>query len=424
MALTPFYGFSYFGQNTPGALTDDGSKYTGADRLLLDRMLHGLAAGSRHLHEYDAIDEPNTPTADLGTSGGLPGGTAYSYVVTYVDTEGLESLPSAEVTVTTPAVLPAPDAPDLDDEDGDGLPLDGTLPAGLWFYAVTALRGTEESPLSPQISITTVVDGAVSVLLPAPPVDTSINAQVWRMSPADIGWTRIGVLPFVEGDPFLDDGSVTANLNADDPLQQPPVTNTGQDIYSVTVTLAVPDQDLATTRRITAWRLYRTETSGAYPAASLVHHVNDLDDPGDTGDPTLPLVITWTDEGDILLDGAPPLASQSLQLAPYVFDVVDTTLPAYASYPRGYPLMHGGQLYVRGATSWVLVSGTSTAGSVQIFTQDIPDTTWSISHTYDYFPDVDVVDSDGNRVFADVHHDTGLVTITAEYAFAGTAHLS
>ncbi len=422
MALTPFYGLSYFGGNTPGALTDDGSKFTGSDRILLDRMLHALATGSRHVRDYDSISDPDAPTAVVGTDGGLPGGSTYHYVVTYFDEDGLESLPSEEATVTTPDVLVEPDEPALDDEDELGLSLTGTLPAGLYFYALTALRGGEESGLGTQISLTTLDTGGIRVTLPAPPPG-AVTAQVWRMSADDIGWTRVGQIPFVESNHFDDDGSVPANPNADDPAQQPPISNSGEDVYSVTVTLAVADQHLVTDKKITAWRLYRTETSGAYPAASLVHHVVDLDDPLDSGDPDLPLVVAWVDEGDVLIDGVPPMTSQSLQLTPYTFDTV-ATLPPYLEYPVGYPLVYAGQLHIRGNAGWVPVAGGGGSGEVVIFAQDTPETTWTIPHTFPYWPAVALTDSAGRQVTADVQHADGVVTVTADIAFAGKAHLS
>ncbi len=423
MALTPHYGLSFFGGNTPGALTDDGAKFTGADRLLLDRMLHALAGSHRHVREYQSISDPGTPTAVVGTDGGLPAGATYFYAVTYVDEDGLESLPSEEVQVTTPVAIPPPDSPLLDDEDDTGTPFGGDLEPGLYCYALTALNGDEESILGPQVSITLIDAGSsVQVTLPEPP-STGVEAQVWRMAAADAGWTRIGVVPFTAGGTFLDTGATPSNPNADDPTQSPPATNSGQDVYSVTVTLAVPDQVLATDREITAWRLYRTETSGAWPAASLVQHVVDTTDPSGNNNPAYGLVTSFIDDGDVLLDGLPPTTSQAMVLAPYVFDNV-ATLPPYAGYPLWYPVIFGGQLYARGPSGWLPLSGGSGSGAVQIFHQDVPAAVWTIPHTYPYPPAVTVTDSTGRQVLAEISHTDGVVTVTAESDFAGTAHLS
>jgi hypothetical protein len=359
MALTPYYGFSFFGGNTPGALTDDGAKFTGADRILLDRMLNALATSNRHQRDYQSVNDPATPTAVVDDDGGLPAGATYYYVVTYVDADGLESLPSAQVMVTTPVAIPPPDSPTLTDEDGDGVPLGGALEPGLYFYALTALAGDEESIMGPQVSITLIDEGSsVEITLPDPP-GVGLDAQIWRMAAADVGWTRIGTTTFTGAATFVDDGSVPANLNSDDPSQAPPATNTGQDIYSVTVTLNATDQALATDRDITAWRLYRTETSGAWPAASLVQHVVDTTDPSGQNDPAFGLVIEFTDDGDILLDGLPPTTSQAMTLAPYVFDHVDV-LPDAADYPEFYPLVFDNRIYTNVAGVWTQLSDEAT----------------------------------------------------------------
>ncbi len=422
MALTPYYGFSFFGGNTPGALTDDGAKFTGADRILLDRMLHALASSHRHLREYQSISDPGTPTAVVDDDGGLPAGATYFYVVTYVDEDGLESLPSDEVQVSTPVAIPPPDAPLLSDEDDTGTPFGGALTPGLYFYALTALHDDEESILGPQVSITLIDDGSsVEVTLPDPPA-TGVEAQVWRMAANDAGWTRIGVVPFATAGTFLDAGTTPSNPNADDPTQSPPATNSGQDVYSVTVTLAAPDQVLASDRQIAAWRVYRTETSGAWPASSLVAHVVDTTDPSGSNDPSYGLVTQFRDDGDVLLDGLPPTTSQAMALAPYVFDNV-TALPPYAGYPAWYPVIFGGQLYARGPSGWIPLGGSG-SGSVQIFHQDIPAATWTIPHTYPYPPAVTVTDSTGRQVLSDISHATGVVTVTHDFDLAGTAHLS
>ncbi len=418
MALTPYYGLSFFGGNTPGALTDDGAKFTGADRLLLDRMLHALATSHRHLREYQSISDPGTPTAVIDDDGGLPAGATYYYVVTYIDEDGLESLPSEEVQVTTPVALAPPDAPTLTDEDSGGTPFGGALTPGLYFYALTAVNGVEESILGPQVSITLVDAGSsVQVTLPAAPAGAP-EAQLWRLAANDVGWTRVGTTAFTLGGTFLDNGSVPANLNAADPTQAPPATNSGQDIYSVNVTLAVPDHVLAT--ELSAWRLYRTETSGAWPAASLVQQVVDRTVEGDLSSP---LVVSWKDDGDVLLDGLPPTTSQGVQLTPYVFDNVNA-LPLYTGYPLWYPVIYGGALYVRGPSGWLPLSGGGGSGTVQIFQQDVPSASWLIPHSFPYPPAVSVTDSLGREVLVEVAHNPGQVVVMAAYAFAGTAHLS
>ncbi len=421
MALTRNFGLNYFGGTTPGGLDEDGGKFTGQDRIAIDRMLKALATSSRHRHTSDTITDPATPTATLGTDGGLPGGVTYAYCVTFVDADGLESLPSQEVVVSTPDVLEEPDEPFLAEAEGGG-----SLAAGLYYYALTAIRGEEESVQGGQTSITLDLDASGVVLtLPAPPAGAT-SFQIWRMNAADVGWTRIAVVGATEGSTYTDTGTVPANTDADDPAQQPPLTNLGVAIYNVQIELDPADIAVVTApgSRIAAWNIYRTETPTAYPAASLVHHVVDRNDPLDTGDPSLPLITSYSDDGDILLDGVPPLASTQMQIAPYVFDHVDS-LPDHTQYPLWYPLVYANQLYVKTASGWLNVGGGGGgSGEVVMFTQDTQSTDWSIPHSFPYPPAVDIVDSDGHRVEADVIHTTGLVTIHGDIPFSGTAHLS
>src|SRR5205823_3200381 len=163
--------------------------------------------------------------------------------------------------ITTPDILVAPEAPDPVE-----VPTSGTLPAGLYYYALTALRGSEESPLGTQTSIT-LTDNTSAVALTLPAVPTGATTfQLWRMNAAD-------------------------------------------------VRLDSADAAIVTAGAVAAWRVYRTETPSAYPEDALVQHVIERDDPYDTGDPGLPLVTHWRDEGGLLTSGVPPLSSTQMQLA-------------------------------------------------------------------------------------------------------------
>jgi len=363
VALTANYGLNYFGGDVPGTITDDGAKFTGSDRVTIDRLFKALASSTRHRRPTGSELAANQPTAALGTAGGLPGGRTYAYCVALVDENGLETAVGPEVLISTPDILVAPDEPDIEEIE------DGTLQPALYFYGLTALRGTEESPLSAQISITLDEAAGVRLTLPTPPAGAD-NYQVWRAAAGDVGWTRIAVVAATGATTFDDDGSVPANTNADDPAQAPPVTNAGVAIYSITITLATEDAALCTDRAISAWRLYRTETPSAYPANALVHHVVDLDDPGDTGDPDLPLVTEWVDEGDVLLSGAPIIASSAMTLAPYVLDEATGSLPDPADYPTNYPLLFAGHLYANAGGSWVSTGGAPSFTTISKFGVD------------------------------------------------------
>src|SRR5690606_19246393 len=140
--LTSRFGFNKFGGSTGGTIADDGGKYTLFDRDLLDQLLSQV---EQHTHRVPSL--PEAPEGDLSLavvpdSGDLDPDTYY-YTFTVVDADGMESLPAAEVEVSTPLPLEPPD------EVGAWVDYEaeGTLPGGTYYYALTALRDTEESAL-------------------------------------------------------------------------------------------------------------------------------------------------------------------------------------------------------------------------------------------------------------------------------------
>ena len=341
MALTINYGFSYFGGDEPGTLTEDGSKFTGTDRVLLDRMLKALADAPRHLLTGGAAATPTAPTAAVVTDAGLPGGTTWHYKVALVDTSGQESLSSPEVTVELPAVLVAPEVPLVEAATG------GAMAIGLWYYALTVIRDGEESVASTPATITLVTgDSGVTLTMPDTPPVGAVSYQVWRMGASEPGWTRVALVD-VATTTVTDLGAVPANACAGAPGQGPPDTNAGVSIYGVTITLSDADAALAGAGSISAWRLYRTATSGSYGASSLVHNVVET-----TGVDTGTLVTSWTDEGDPPVTGAPVNMAAQMAPAPYVLDHADV-LPDATGYPAYYPLVVDGVGHIAVGGSWV-----------------------------------------------------------------------
>lgn len=343
---TPRFGLNWFdGDSQPGTLSDDGQKYTGDDRLLLDRLLSAI---ENHDHsDPDSTDPSPTPDAVglslTSGSGALEAGKAYFYRVSFVDRQGTETPASDEASIDTPDKLPAPAAPSATTDPG------GTLPAGLYFYALTAVRGIEETPLGEPVSVTVLV-GEGQVTLTPPSLGDASAFYVWRMNDADGQWTRFSsTISF--GD-FVDDGSSTPTP------RNPPSVNTGTSNYSVSVALSYPDQ--ATVQNFAGWKIYRTTTSGTYGGNSLVEKVTTrtVD-----SDPTSPLVTSFLDVGDALLPGSPPPINQGTKMR-FVKQrlAIVTELPTdLSAYPQGFPLIlvDGSTLkfYVLHGTDWELVGG-------------------------------------------------------------------
>lgn len=348
-ATTPRFGLNWFDDNTDGDFTDDGLKFSGEDRLTIDSLFRALEKHDHHIGTL--ITEPvAVPEADYDEGGVLEGATDYFYVVSFVDTDGLETIAGPETSVSTPGLLDEPQAPFAETTTVAG----GTLDEGVYYYALSALKAEEESPQS-DFAIVTVLDDDNSVTLTLPALGAATSLQVWRQKETDPGWTRVGTTTSTT---FVDDGSVPA-AEYGDPNSIPPDDTTGSDTYLVTVTLTGDDLDYVQSGKVSAWRLYRATTSGLYDSASLIHEVvereDDLDD-------TSPLLTSWTDDGDEPLTGSPKLVSTQLAISPYTFENA-SVLPATTGYPNNYPILGPGDaLYYNKNGVWTALSGGGSGG--------------------------------------------------------------
>jgi hypothetical protein len=343
---TPRFQFNFFGADTPGSFDDDDAKYSSDDRLQLDAL---LAALEKHDHRVGAalIDPAAEPDLLLSSDGALDAGITYYYCVSFVDANGLESVSGPEVSIDTPDLLLAPDAP-----AGETSSAGGALTPGLYYYALTGLRAAEESPLG-QVEAVTVLQDEDTVTLTLPDLEDATSYQVWRQKSTDPGWTRIATSSTGS---YVDAGAVAAGTYGD-PDNIPPAANTGVGAYAITLTLA--GADLAAVQDATSWRIYRSETSGAYSATSLVHEVIERTD--DT-DPTSDLLTSWLDDGDAPLTGSPKLYSTQLSIPPFTFQQA-APLPAAAGYPENYPILDGdGILYIKSAGAWTPIAGSGGGG--------------------------------------------------------------
>jgi hypothetical protein len=352
-AKTTRFGLNWFDDGTDGSITEEAGKYTGADRLLVDTL---LAAIETHNHQYTAQDTttPTTaPTGVVNTSGGeLSAGLDYSYVITFVDSDGLETLPGSERTLSTPDILEPPGV--LSGTTGTA----GTLTPGIYDYALTAQRGTEQSALSDPFTVT-LITGEDSVDLVLPALGDADYLRLWRRKTTSSGYTLIQDNIIVGT--TTDTGSVADYPYPNDPAYAAPQVNQGSDIYSITLTLSVADQ--AVVQAFEGWKIYRTDVAGNYSAQSLVAHVTER---VDEFDPESDLVVSFIDFGDALLTGTPPAYDQRMRFNPF-------QLPTYASlgvvpaatYPEGYPIIAGGILYVYLSGTFTAVGGGVGAASFE-----------------------------------------------------------
>lgn len=273
--LTPRFGLSHFGGTVPGSIFDDGGKFTGRDRRVLDRV---LAAFETHDHSGGVRlgnpDEPPMVNFHAGL-GELDPGTTFYYRFAYVDKYGLETAASVEVSASTPDPIPIPAQPRLVEVTPTGT--EG-LEEGLYYFALTAHGGGGETPLSaPQlVNLADVANIEVYLEEALPAEATSVS--VWRQGGNDGGFTRLAEVPIpadIATEPlFTDDGSIASDPCPCSPEQMPPDENTTN--ADGAIHIVIPEMWGA--RR---WRLYRSTEPGSYPAASM-------------------LVERWDDETDYL----------------------------------------------------------------------------------------------------------------------------
>jgi hypothetical protein len=341
--LTSRFKLSRFGGGTPGTILDDGQKFTSLDRDTIDRLLAQTEVHD-HLFRPVTLVGPAAPTGALQTNAGtMQCGFTYYYRYAVVDELGAETIASAELAVPTPAVLATPGLPAV------SLATDaGQLAPGLYYYGLTAIRGTEETPLGPAV-LMALQAGETAVRIDLPTANGATQFRVWRMGSTESGYTKVGVVSASAGF-FVDAGSVPADPCACDPGNAPPQVNTGTASYAIAVTLPT-DLDISKAR---GWRLYRTVYPGIYPTTSLVHQVVEREHEWDA---TSALLRTWVDTGAPLAAGQPMSTDLNMRFQAFTFDSA-AALPDPAPYPQRYPLLVGQVLYVKVGTEWVKVTGS------------------------------------------------------------------
>jgi hypothetical protein len=267
------------------AVTDD--NITTMDRLLKALENHDHAGAAR------LADPVGVPTLVQNPAGGtLPAGQTYYYVVSYLDTNGLETAPSGEASITTPPPIGVPNTPAVSIEATGG-----ALTAGTWRYLLTAKTpggGETTSSGVAEIQIPSGATNRVLITLPDLPPG-ALALRVYRARPGSVQyffWQETVATS------IYDDGSIT-----EDTTIVAPSYNTSSATNSITVTIpggVVPPG-------VTKWRIYRTREPGNYNGLNLVHLVSE----GLTESATTPRP-TWADDGSALLRGQPRRTSATI----------------------------------------------------------------------------------------------------------------
>lgn len=293
---TNHYGLERLGAGDD--LSDNGFKYTDADRQAMDRLLYIGAESHHHDGAVPVVNDPtDAPVAVLDPTGGtIPAGTRVYYRYTWVDVNGFESAASAEGFVDTDLPVAEPAAPQL-----SFLTTGGTLLPGVYYYIVTAYTdvNTNESKAIAPAYLTIPIGSAtnkVTINFPSLPSGAD-GLNIYVKKPGEVRYNYLTSVDMTMPTPptsFVDTGAIAENCN-----RTIPIRNTTNASNSITIT--VPTVPVGST-----WRLYRTYQTGLYQS-SLLHWVVE-----ETFETSGIITNVYEDVGNATTEGQPPSASQSI----------------------------------------------------------------------------------------------------------------
>lgn len=293
MATTQNFGFNKF---PPGAITDDGNKFTLKDRELMDALFFTLFNHDHQAPGGDVLAGPSPlifPTLALGVAGTIPAGRDLFYKFSYLDENGNETVASTAGQISTPPPLSPPPIP-----SAAVATTGGTLTPGTYRYALSYYQGTTAQ--TPATNILTVVvpvgtnTNTITLTWTTLPDDAD-GVKIYRRTPIETEYWLLATVPDTATPSlsYVDDGTV----NPDCTKRRPNVNTTNQ-TNSVTVT--IPASELPLDARVKSWRIYRTEATAAFGANSLVATVTDTVTAGGSD-----LVTSYVDVGAVLGPGTP-----------------------------------------------------------------------------------------------------------------------
>ena len=294
MGKTQHYGLNKFGAE--GRISDEGYKFTLRDRDLIDTLLYTL---STHDHKPTLQSEtlagpPPNVYLDLTLStisGTLPSGKNYFYKFSYMDANGNETAASSAVSVSTPTALTPPQSQVLTVATIGGSLTPGTYKYAMAFYQTTGVT------TAPNLSTALIPAGTNTNTVTIPLEELPDGAAGWRIYRKGPGDLEYWLLDTVASGPtqYVDDGSVSPDCT-----KKRPLSNSTNSTNRVIIDL--PASELPLSKKVVAWRVYRSTSPGAFSANSLVAQVVETVTEGG-GD----LVTQYIDVGGSLSLGSPLL---------------------------------------------------------------------------------------------------------------------
>lgn len=309
---TQHYNLDKIGKGESIAGADGSYKYAGADRDLIDLLLWLGAEAHHHTGGSAVAAAPASPPTLLldQSAGTLRAGTRIYYKYTYVNDQGMESLPSPESYIDTPFPVVDSGAPAL-----TLAVTGGTLLPGQHNYVLSAYRQAS--------TLETKAINFANILIPAPGTTNKVTLtlpslpsgahgfNVYRRKPGSTAYYWIAMIDMTVITPpttFVDNGSY-----ADDCARTLPNANRTNSQNNIRITLpgATPTVPVGST-----WKVYRTYVSGDYRSSTL-HHVVE-----ETSEGSGIITPTYLDLGYATSLGNPPIQGISLS-APDPIDFTD-----------------------------------------------------------------------------------------------------
>lgn len=245
------------------SLSAEGYDFTSGNMDKLDRAIQ--QALRRPTGAVGVLASPIVgPELTLDTSAGsIPAGTTVDYVFSYVDASGGETAASPIASITTPAPIPAPDAPVPSRNDTGG-----SLLPGNYFYILSAYAGSNTSETRggdrAQITLDTSSSAwVVTLTYPSLPAGAD-GWNVYRRAP---GETEYSFIASVASGPttFVDNGSAVPNCT-----RRPPTQNRTNSSNSINVSLPGVLPELPA--EAAYWKVYRRYSS-SWGVKSLLQNV-------------------------------------------------------------------------------------------------------------------------------------------------------
>lgn len=325
MGSTNYFGFEKFGPE--GSISQNGYKFSSRDRESFDALLYSIFNHDHRATQSVQMAGPSTrPTVTQGSGGTFKAGTVLYYRVSYRDSLGNETEASQEQAIQFDAALSPPEAPQL-----SAATTGGSLAAGTYRYALTYYQTGGKETTAPHYSAVTLTGSTSVVTITFPtPVDTDADGwNIYRKGPTDTKYYYLASVTMTATPPTdtTDDGSTSVDCTTYLPTQ-----NTTNGTNSATIAIAATDLPLDSS--VASWRVYRTVTSGSYPANSLLATITETTTEGGTD-----LVTSYLDAGGATSTGVPLLQSVTPPPVPQldasdVFSDSSSALPA-ALKPTG-----------------------------------------------------------------------------------------